>query len=92
MPTVNLHQRKALLATVVPLLLLQQRTPGSGIHPSGTTSTEPTDDLTPDDTLAISVVCGSLPKVIPHPEQGGERITPEYLGLISEAECIWRFR
>ena len=99
MPTINLHRRRVLLATIVPLLLKQHRTPiitsPDSVTPqfSDSTPNKPTNNLA-FNTLAMmsaSVHC-SLPEVVPYPEQGGKQITLEYLELISEAECIWRFQ
>src|SRR5882724_1831759 len=59
-------------------------------------ATEPLDDPTPlsfDNFLSVTALAAMynnpLPEPKPHPEQGGVRISSEYLDQISEAECIW---
>ena len=62
-------------------------------------ATEPLDDPTPlsfDNFLSVTALAAMynnpLPEPKPHPEQGGVRISSEYLDQISEAECIWCFQ
>lgn len=41
---------------------------------------------------ASAAAVATLPKEQPRPEQGGERITEDWLYSLSDGECLWRFR
>ena len=90
-PTTTMDDLQRLLLTSVPLLA--QPLPLLPLLQTATQASVMSYLSQPSDSARIAALLqASSTSNIPRPEQGGQRITEEWLTSLSNRDCQWRFR